>query len=288
MVSTSYIVDVFTLAVAIVAIIISIGSTTSAKRNYVLMRTETIEKHINEFVIKHKRDIGWLPQCAALRTYPLAHIFHRPIFDDYMRLTELEREKMFERYRVTIPTLIPKGDLRKGMALLFDDMASNGIIAEKDRDLIKRHMSLVSEYAGNIKEVTGMPFLTDVGPENNSPTETDINGTSDEAVYLRDYIRSFLDRKADMSPMDKIMQIYGEEDEKVQIVRFAELCYFSLINLDKEDRAFHMSNEISLNIKYFEDAGLSIALGAYLLYIYEGEPFEPDIPFDMTTLSKEH
>lgn len=288
MIQTSYIVDISSLAVAIAAIIIAIGSTTSAKRNYVLMRTETIEKHINEFVIKHKRDIGWLPQCAALETYPLAHIFHRPIFDDYKRLTDLERKRMFERYKITIPTVISKEVILKGMDLLLDDMVANKIMAEKDRGIVEKYLYLVSENTGSIKEVTGTPFLTSMDWESDASTGNNVNESLDDEVYLKDYIKLFLDQTVEVSPMDRILQKYREGDEQLLIVRLAELCYFSLISLDKEDRAFHMSNEISVNIKYFEDSELSIALGAYLIYVHEGDPFEPDIPFDVTTLSKEH
>ncbi len=288
MIPTSYIVDISTLAVAIVAIIISIGSTHSAKKNYVLMRTETIEQHINEFVIKHKRDIGWLPQCAVLETYPMAHIFSRPIFDDYRRLTDLERKTMFKRYKMDISTLISKDDIRKGMDLLLDDMISNNIIRERDKVQIERYMHNISEHAGNIEKVTGMPFITGVGEEHWMQTPQSNEASTDVEVHLRDYIKLFLDGKVEETPMDFILRKYGDEGGSLLASRLAKLCYFSVINLDKEDRAFHMSNEISVNIKYFEDATLSVTLGAYLVYVHDGGPFEPDIPFDMTTLSTEH
>jgi len=52
------------------------------KRNK-LMCNESIEIHVDDFIIRNKKDTGWIPQCAALNYYPLAHIFDRPISDDF-------------------------------------------------------------------------------------------------------------------------------------------------------------------------------------------------------------
>lgn len=105
-------------------------------------------------------------------------------------------------------------------------------------------------------------------------------------IDLNNYIRYFLkeDTEGLSRPTDVIWQMYRHRSEKLLVVRLNELCYESLMNLNEKDSIDHMMNDINACMYYFEDVVLSLALYAYLVYVYEGEVGESDIPYDLTTL----
>ena len=118
------------LSISVIAISVSVYSTWHAKTSFDLVRKETIEKNVNEFIIKNKEGIGFLPQCAALEMYPLTHIFSRQIFDNYKYLTDAEKKFLFDKYNIKIPVKISNTEIRKGIDILLDNMVSNRFMTE--------------------------------------------------------------------------------------------------------------------------------------------------------------
>jgi len=269
------IIELAALAVAITAIIVSTYYTRSAKIASELARSEIIEKNVTKFVIENRNDIGWLPECAALSYLPLGHSFDRLIFYNFQLLTLAEQRYLFDKYSIKIPTRIDKEELRRGLDMLLDDMISKRIISEDQRHYpIGQYLHRIESYTGEIKERTGAHFLLSRLPlewtDRNSPRDKAISALGGGGIALKNYIQEFLYRNTgDMpSPMDIIWSIYGDDSEYVFVTRLAELCYLSLIELDDKNSMNVISNDINCDYNYFEDAVLSLVLGAYLAYVH--------------------
>lgn len=278
--------DLIAFGIAILALTASVYSTLYAKKSFDLTREETIEKNVNIFIIENKEGIGFLPQCAALETYPLTHDFDRQIFDKYEYLTNAEKEFLFNKYNIRIPVKISKSDIRKGIDALLDDMVSKKIITTHSQiAIIREYIHHMLNSRGNISdEIRGYsPPVVEMEDESHNRIQPLNQGEGE--VALQYYILQFLNGNVQESPFSKIWKRHPIENQMLMI-RLAELCYYSLLCLDENSVLNPIFNDINVDHVFFEDIVLSTALCSYLVYVHKDPIPEFNLSYDLTTYAK--
>ena len=277
---------ILSLCISVIAIFVSVYSTWHAKISFDLVRKETIEKNVNEFIIKNKEGIGFLPQCAALEVYPLTHIFSRQIFDNYEYLTDAEKKFLFDEYNIKIPVKISKTEIRKGIDILLDNMVSNRFMTECQRlNLNHKYIHSMLNFKGRISNGIKNYSAPYVGVEFElSKAELSINQGKNE-IMIKNYIFEFLKGTIQETPFNKIYGKYSHDLTEL-IIRLVELCYYSLTELDAKSSIKSITNDMNIDFVYYEDIVLMLAVGSYLAYVHEGIIPEPNLFYDMTTYSK--
>lgn len=151
-----------------------------------------------------------------------------------------------------------------------------------------RYPCLVESCTGRIEEKTGTPLMSFVDRKHGNSGLDKLRSalSGGDRILLKDYIQEFLhgDEEYLWSPMNIIQNEYYDSREDVLALRLAELCYHSLTELDEKNSLSLLSNDFNCDVEYFEDAILSLALGAYLAYVHKGKISKSDIPYDTTTL----